>query len=151
MRILLTLLVARFNFHELVAKKRISNLLQMSDMLLLDNPCVPACANHHSWLCHAASCSMVPAFVSGMLLFQQGWLCGTVSIQSRKHSHHSQYRLQLLYICNASALNSLAAALTRLAAVSSLLRTYCYTVAHNPSHKQLMQYHTKQCSTQYTG
>ena len=75
---------------------------------------------------------MVPACVSGVLLFQQGWLCGTVSIPSRKHSHHSQYRLQLLYICNASALNSLAAALTRLAAVSSLLRTYCYTVATPP-------------------
>ena len=122
--------VARFDFHESVAKKRISILLQKSDMLLLDNPCVPACTNHHSWLCHAASCSMVPACVSGVLLFQQGWLCGTVSIPSRKHSHHSQYRLKLLYICNASALNSLAAALTRLAAVSSLLRTY--TVATPP-------------------
>jgi hypothetical protein len=92
-------------------------------MLSLTYPCVPCCTNSHCWIFPAASCSMISGCVSVLLVCQQGWLCGTVSIPSRNRYNYSQYRFTAWKFCNASALSSLAA-------VVSLLRTYCYTVAN---------------------
>jgi hypothetical protein len=71
------MLIARFDFHELCTKKRISILLQKSDILSLDNSGVPSTWERHNYICFTTSFTMTPGCMVTVTPGFQGWLCGT--------------------------------------------------------------------------
>jgi hypothetical protein len=77
------IIIARFNFPESVAKKRISFLFQKSDMLSLGNPSIPGTWERRNWLCFTTSFTMTPGCTVTVTSGLQGWLCGTLKVQQR--------------------------------------------------------------------